>query len=146
MSDNGTTDRRPGPAWEDPAELATMMFAFARDGLTDALTAHLDAGVTPNLANHRGDTLVMLAAYHGHAATVTALLARGADPNVANDRGQTPLAGAVFKAAADVVAALVAGGADPSAGRPSALDTAALVGREDITRLLAAPDQRNSPA
>lgn len=50
-----------------------------------------------NLTNDRGDSLLMLAAYHGHAEAVTALVGRGADPDRANDRGQTPLAGAVFK-------------------------------------------------
>src|SRR5699024_9900387 len=43
-----------------------------------------------NLTNDSGDTLLMLAAYHGHADTVRALLTRGADPNRLNDRGQSP--------------------------------------------------------
>lgn len=78
-------------------ELATKVFDLARQGETETLAAYLDAGVPADLTNDRGDTLVMLAAYHGHAATVEALLARGAEPDRANDRGQTPLAGAVFK-------------------------------------------------
>ncbi len=90
----------------------------------------------PNLANHKGDSLLMLAAYHGHADTVAALLARGADPNRVNDRGQTPLAGAIFKDEADVVSALVAGGADPDAGQPSATATAQLFERADLLALL----------
>lgn len=83
----------------DPAvvELASKVFDLARGGDADALAAYVDAGVPANLTNDRGDTLLMLAAYHGHAPAVTALAARGADPDRANDRGQTPLAGAVFK-------------------------------------------------
>ena len=59
--------------------------------------AYVDAGVPADLTNDRGDSLVMLAAYHGHADAVRALLARGAEADRVNDRGQTPLAGAVFK-------------------------------------------------
>ncbi len=40
----------------------------------------MDAGVPANLCNDKGDALVMLAAYHGHAQTVSVLLERGADP------------------------------------------------------------------
>jgi ankyrin repeat protein len=117
---------------------AGRLFTMAREGDTAALAAYVDAGVAPNLANQSGDTLVMLAAYHGHAETVGALLSRGADPNRPNDRGQTPLAGAVFKDEPDVIRALVAGGADPAAGTPSALATAAMFEREDLAALLAA--------
>jgi ankyrin repeat protein len=120
----------------DVVELATRLFALAREGATDTLVAYVDAGVAPDLTNQSGDSLVMLAAYHGRAETVRALLERGADPNRANDRGQTPLAGAVFKDEPDVIRALVAAGADPGAGHPSALETAALFGREDLAELL----------
>lgn len=75
---------------------------------TEALTAYVEAGVPANLTNDRGDTLLMLAAYHGHAGTVAALVAREADPDRANDRGQTPLAGAVFKGEDAVIDALLA--------------------------------------
>src|ERR1700679_2878939 len=61
-------------------EFATRLFGLARAGQTEQLAAYLDAGVDANLANQKGDTLVMLAAYHGHAETVRALLERGADP------------------------------------------------------------------
>ena len=117
-------------------EFATKLFGLAREGDAKQLAAYVDAGVDPNLSNHKGDSLVMLAAYHGHAATVSALVARGADPNRANDHGQTPLAGAVFKDEPDVITALVAGGADPEAGQPSAVATAQMFEREDLLALL----------
>ncbi|MFE5095893.1 ankyrin repeat domain-containing protein [Streptomyces sp. NPDC056638] len=116
-------------------ELATKVFDLARRGEADALAAYVDAGVPVNLTNDRGDSLVMLAAYHGHAAAVTALVGRGADPDRANDRGQTPLAGAVFKGEGAVIEALLAAGADPSAGTPSALDTARMFGKADLLEL-----------
>ncbi|WP_255954258.1 ankyrin repeat domain-containing protein [Streptomyces odontomachi] len=116
-------------------ELATKIFDLARQGETDALAAYVDAGVPANLTNDRGDSLVMLAAYHGHAGTVRALLDRGAAADRANDRGQTPLAGAVFKGEEAVIRVLLDAGADPAAGTPSARDTARMFGKTDVLRL-----------
>ncbi|MFD8210183.1 ankyrin repeat domain-containing protein [Streptomyces sp. NPDC059695] len=119
-------------------ELASKVFDLARTGDADALAAYVDAGVPANLTNDRGDTLVMLAAYHGHPAAVTALLERGAEADRPNDRGQTPLAGAVFKGEDAVVRALLAGGANPEAGTPSALDTARMFGKTELLELFGA--------
>ncbi|MFI9472132.1 ankyrin repeat domain-containing protein [Streptomyces sp. NPDC052492] len=119
-------------------ELATKIFDLARRGRTEELVAYVDAGVPADLTNDRGDSLVMLAAYHGHAMAVRALLARGADADRVNDRGQTPLAGAVFKGETDVAKALLEGGADPSAGTPSAVDTARMFARTELLELFEA--------
>ncbi|MEV7974424.1 ankyrin repeat domain-containing protein [Streptomyces sp. NPDC086519] len=116
-------------------ELATKIFDLARQGRTEALVAYLDAGVPANLTNDRGDSLVMLAAYHGHAGAVRELLTRGAEANRVNDRGQTPLAGAVFKGETEVVEVLVEAGADPAAGTPSAVDTARMFGKAEVLEL-----------
>ncbi|MFD5496084.1 ankyrin repeat domain-containing protein [Streptomyces sp. NPDC001812] len=116
-------------------ELATRIFDLARRGRTEELVAYVDAGVPADLTNDRGDSLVMLAAYHGHAATVRALLERGADADRINDRGQTPLAGAAFKGETEVVKALLHGGADPAAGAPSAVDTARMFDRAELLEL-----------
>ncbi|MFC7992447.1 ankyrin repeat domain-containing protein [Streptomyces pilosus] len=116
-------------------ELATKIFDLARRGRTEELVAYVDAGVPANLTNDRGDALVMLAAYHGHADTVRALLERGADADRVNDRGQTPLAGAVFKGETAVIEVLLKGGADPSAGTPSAVDTARMFQRMELLEL-----------
>jgi ankyrin repeat protein len=89
-------EQEPAPDSE-VLQLAAKVFNLARQGDTDTLAAYVDAGVPANLCNDKGDTLVMLAAYHGHPQTVSALLERGADPDRPNDRGQAPLAGAVFK-------------------------------------------------
>lgn len=123
-----------GPELDDPelVEFATRLFNLARAGDTSALASYLDAGVPVNLANGTGDSLLMLSAYHGHAATVRALIARGADPGRPNDRGQTPLAGAVFKREREVVRTLLDHGADPDAGRPSAAETARMFGNEEF--------------
>ncbi|GHI09217.1 hypothetical protein AQI88_13235 [Streptomyces cellostaticus] len=119
-------------------ELATKIFDLARQGQTEELVAYVDAGVPASLTNDRGDSLVMLAAYHGHADAVRVLLARGAEANRINDRGQTPLAGAVFKGEKEVIRALLEGGADPAAGTPSAVDTARMFGKTELLELFGA--------
>ncbi|MFJ9542107.1 ankyrin repeat domain-containing protein [Streptomyces sp. NPDC101225] len=119
-------------------ELATKIFDLARQGRTEELVAYVDAGVPANLTNDRGDSLVMLAAYHGHADAVRALLGRGAEGDRINDRGQTPLAGAVFKGETEVIEALLEGGADPAAGTPSAVDTARMFDKAELLDLFGA--------
>lgn len=119
----------------DLVALATKVFELARTGEAATLAAYIDAGVPVNLTNDNGDTLLMLAAYHGHQAAVTALLERGADPDRANDRGQTPAAGAVFKGEDDILKALLAAGADPDAGTPSARESATVFGRTELLEL-----------
>ena len=119
------------PSEEELVELAHQVFDWARAGERERIAAYVDAGVPVNLTDESGNTLLMLAAYHGHASTVTMLAGRGADVDRLNDRGQSPLAGAVFKAEHDVVAALLEAGADPDAGTPSARETADLFGRPD---------------
>ncbi|GGX87814.1 ankyrin repeat domain-containing protein [Streptomyces fructofermentans] len=116
-------------------ELATKIFDLARKGRTEELVAYVEAGVPANLTNDRGDSLLMLAAYHGHADAVRALLERGAEADRINDRGQTPLAGAVFKGEDAVIRALLDAGADPAAGTPSAVDTARMFEKADLLEL-----------
>jgi uncharacterized protein len=117
-------------------ELAGRVFDLARGGYTDDLVAYVDAGVPVDLTNDKGDTLLILAAYHGHPDTVAALLDRGADHSRANDRGQTALAAAVFRQSTESVTRLLAAGADPDAGGPSARATAAFFELPAMTELL----------
>ena len=126
MTDDAT------PEQERLVELAHQVLELARTGEVERLEAYLAAGVPVNLTDAAGNTLVMLAAYHGHAETVTALAVRGADVDRVNDRGQSPLAGAVFKAEPDVVRALLDAGADPDAGAPTARETAVMFGQPDL--------------
>ena len=118
-------------------ELAGRVFDLARGGYTDELVAYVDAGVPANLTNDKGDTLLILAAYHQHAGTVAALLERGADHSRINDRGQSALAAAVFRQSTEAVQHLLAAGADPDAGEPSARATAAFFDLPAMTDLLA---------
>jgi len=120
-------------------ELAGLVFDLARSGSTEELAAYVDAGVPVNLTNDKGDTLLLLAAYHGHPGTVGALLDRGADHARVNDRGQTALAAAVFRQSADSVTRLLAAGADPDAGGPSARATAVFFELPEMSGLLDVP-------
>jgi uncharacterized protein len=112
-------------------ELAHQLFDLARAG-DSTLLQYVDRGAPANLTDSQGNTLLMLAAYHGHAALVTGLAERGADVDAVNDRGQSPLAAAAFKGAADVVQALMDADADPEKGSPNALETARFFERHEL--------------
>ena len=115
---------------------AHRMFDLARDGGTDELVAQIDAGLPVNLTNDKGDSLLILAAYHAHPDTVRALLARGTDHARINDRGQTALGAAVFRRSAESVSALLEAGADPALGSQSALATATFFELPEMLALL----------
>jgi ankyrin repeat protein len=121
---------------EDTLAFAHRMFDLARGGATAELAEFVDAGLPVDLTNDKGDTLLILAAYHDHPDTVAALLARGADHTRVNDRGQTALAAAVFRRSTAGVDALLAAGADPDHGSPSAAATAAFFDLPEMADLL----------
>ena len=141
MADNVIDDPR-ATLDAEVLDLASRIFDMARDGDTATLAAYLEAGVPVNLTNTNGDTLVMLAAYHGHQAAVAALIERGADVDRHNNRGQTPLAGAVFKNDTTTIELLLSADADPLAGSPSALETGRFFEREELARQLLQHMQR----
>jgi uncharacterized protein len=144
MTDHSADD--PGRKLETELwDLASRIFDMARNGDAATLAAYLDAGVPANLTNTNGDTLVMLAAYHGHEVAVAALTERGADVNRHNDRGQTPLAGAVFKNETTIMELLLRADADPLAGSPSALETARFFGKDEVARQLQQHAERRRP-
>ncbi|KAF2194965.1 ankyrin [Zopfia rhizophila CBS 207.26] len=136
------TSNTPSQPPQSPSELppaaldlAAKFFDLARNGDTNTLSAYISAGVPKNLTNSSGDTLLMLASYHGHAETAKMLLTAGSDPNVLNGRGQSPIAGAVFKGWDEVVRTLYEGGADVSTGQPNAVDCARMFKREACLKL-----------
>ncbi len=106
-----------------------QLFDLARQG-ADVLLDLVDANLPVDLADESDNTLLMLAAYHGHAELVAGLAERGADVNRLNSKNQAPLAGAVFKDETDVIRVLIEHGADVDAGTPSARATAQMFGRE----------------
>ena len=121
---------------EGTLAFAGRMFDLARNGGDEELAEQVDAGLPVNLTNDKGDTLLILAAYHQHAATLRALLARGADTSRVNDKGQTALAAAVFRRSGEIVSDLLAAGADAEVGSPSARETATFFELDDMSALL----------
>jgi ankyrin repeat protein len=109
---------------------------LARDGNAEQLRALLDAGVPVNLTNAAGNSLLILAAYHCHAAVVALLLEQGADVERVNDSGQTALGAAVFRQDEPIVRALLAAGASPDTGTRSARQVAEFFGLADLLALL----------
>ncbi|MGW9477777.1 ankyrin repeat domain-containing protein [Saccharomonospora azurea] len=125
MSEGGLTP-------EQVQRVVAIAMDLAREGDTTQLLEFLDHGLPVDVTDPSGNTLLMLAAYHGHAATVRALLDRGADPDRRNARDQSPIAGALFKGEDEVVAVLREAGADLDAGTPTARAAAVMFGREHL--------------
>jgi len=118
---------------------AQEVFQLARTGDASTLGRLLEKGLPPNMSNHKGDTLLMLAAYHGHADAIAALLEAGADPDKYNDMAQTPLGASTFKGHLHVVDALLRHGARPDFAPPGGktpLMFAAMFNRLEIMKLL----------
>lgn len=113
-------------------ELAHSMLDMARAGDAARLLPLVDQGAPVDMRSADGNSMLMLAAYHGHAQLVRELARRGADVDLMNDRGQTPLAGAVFKGFDDAVEELLDAGADPDLGTPSARESAVFFQRQAI--------------
>ena len=78
-------------------ELCKMAFNFARNNECENLKIMIEAGLNVNLKTHKGDSLLMLAAYNNSYESAKMLLEKGAKIDEKNDRGQTPLAGVCFK-------------------------------------------------
>lgn len=135
---------KPSPTPEEEkryAELQRMALDFARAGDTESLEPMLEAGLPVNLADHKGNTLLMLAAYNGNPDTAAMLLRRGADVDRRNDRGQTPLGGVAFKGYPDIATLLLDAGADINAdngGGSTPLLYSTMFGRTEVAALLRA--------
>jgi ankyrin repeat protein len=118
---------------------------LARKGDTAGLAALLKDGLAVDAQDAKGNTLLMLAAYHGKAETVALLLKACATVDLRNAKGQTPLGGVAFKGYVDIATLLLDAGADPVAdqGGSTPADFATTFGRHDILALL---KERSAPA
>ncbi|RFU82269.1 ankyrin repeat domain-containing protein [Streptomyces triticagri] len=117
---------------EQTDRVVAIAMDLAREGSTEQLVEFVEHGLPVDVTDEGANSLLMLAAYHGHADTVRALLRHGADPDLRNARDQSPIAGALFKGADDVVAVLREAGADLDSGTPTARAAATLFGREHL--------------
>ena len=119
---------------EETARVVELAMHFAREGMTDELAGFVDHGLPADVQDEDGNTPLMLAAYHGRAATVRMLVELGADVDMRNNRDQSPVAGAIFKGEDEVVRILRDAGADLDAGTPSARQAAQMFERTDLLR------------
>lgn len=118
----------------DPPE-----FDWARAGDRVALSEYLRKGGNINAKNHKGYSLLMLAAYNDHWSTCAWLLQKGADVNSIDISGNSVLMGICFKGHARIVKLLLSAGADPflqNCYGMTALDLAKAFGREEVIRIL----------
>jgi uncharacterized protein len=142
MSSHEPAPEKPTPPAMDQEtyDLVQELFALVRAGKDSArLAGLLQMGLVPNLRDGKGDSLLMLASYHGHHEMTRLLLEHGGDPELANDRGQVPLAGAAFKGDAGIARLLLEHGAQVNACGPDGktpLMFAAMFNRTEIVELL----------
>lgn len=134
-------DDTPSTLDAETLAFVARVFGYARGGHAAELAELLAMGLPANLCNEKGDSLLMLACYHGQSEAAGVLLNHDADPELANDRGQVPLAGAAFKG--DVVTTrllLDRGAAVDGAGEGgrTALMVAAMFNRTEIVDILLA--------
>jgi len=121
------------------AELQTLALDCARTGNSELLAGMLRAGMPVNLSDARGNSLLMLAAYHGREETVRMLLDFGVDLERRNDHGQTPLGGVAFKGNLVLVKLLIEAGANVDAdngGGKTPLMFAAMFGHRKVVSYL----------
>ncbi|MDP2894558.1 MAG: ankyrin repeat domain-containing protein [Sulfurimonas sp.] len=122
-------------------ELQLMALQFAREGESAILQSMVEAGLSPNTTDNRGNSLLMLSAYNGNISTCKMLLYFGANPNSSNDHGHSILAGAAFKGYLDICKLLVKHGAqiDKKATK-NPIVFAAIFGREEVVNYLQSVD------
>ena len=113
---------------------------LARNGDAVGLVAMIKDGLAVDARDAKGNTLLMLASYHGRAEVVKLLLKSGATVDLRNDKGQTPLGGVAFKGYVEIATLLLDAGADPVAdqGGSTPADFATLAGKTEILALLQA--------
>ena len=111
---------------------------LARNGDATGLGAMLKERLAVDARDAKGNTLLMLASYHGKAEVVRLLLKSGATVDLRNEKGQTPLGGVAFKGHVDIARMLLDAGADPLAdqGGSTPADYATMFGRQEILTLL----------
>lgn len=142
QTESGTGAPAARPAMDqETLDFIRGVFGLVRAGDSERMGTMIAKGMPVNFRNEKGDSLIMLACYHGHLETARLLLDAGADPNVANDQGQTPLAGVAYKGFTDIAELLLAHGALVEGASPDGktpLMMAAMFNRPAILELLLA--------
>ncbi|MEM1221878.1 MAG: ankyrin repeat domain-containing protein [Verrucomicrobiota bacterium] len=124
-------------------------FDYARSGKTTDLESLLADGLSPDSSDSRGQSLLMLASYHGHLEASELLIKYGAQPDLPNKRGQTPLGGVAFKGHTPIAELLIKQGADVNADNGfgmTPLSLARMSGQTEVAQLLLANGARDTIA
>ncbi|AXK48323.1 hypothetical protein CRU87_00515 [Aliarcobacter trophiarum LMG 25534] len=128
-------------------ELQIIALEFARQGKTEDLKLMIEAGMSTNLTDHKGNTLLMLASYNGNLETTKMLIDFKAEVDRKNDKGQTPLAGVCFKGYLEIAKVLVENGANIHENNglgTTPLMFASMFGNSDIVKYLNQQDKSKS--
>ncbi|STP12666.1 ankyrin repeat protein [Helicobacter mustelae] len=134
---NSQKSANPEHTEEEFEKFVARSFDFAREDDAESLKIMLDYGLNVNLANHKGDSLLMLASYHNSLECARLLLERGAFVDQKNNRNQTPLAGVCFKGYYEMAELLLKHGAKVDEGSGlTPLNCAIMFQRREILDLL----------
>ena len=128
-------------------ELNLIAFDYARAGKTQDLKLLLNNGMSVDLCDYKGNTLLMLASYNGNLETTSMLVDFGAQVDKKNDRGQTPLAGVCFKGYLDIVKVLVKAGAniyENNGMGTTPIMFASMFGNYEIVKFLSEQNKNNN--
>ena len=118
---------------------SSICFDHARAGNLQGLSETLGTLRDINEKDAKGYSVLMLAAYNGHAPMTDFLIAQGADVNTCDAAGNSVLMGAAFKGHADVVRRLLGAGAHKNYQNPkgqTALQFSHLFARREVVPLL----------
>ncbi|GLW37458.1 hypothetical protein Pcaca04_13940 [Pectobacterium carotovorum subsp. carotovorum] len=124
---------------EVTSSLNQYLWDAARHGDLEILQTFITSHYNLNVADEKGYTAVILAAYHGHDTAVDILIKAGADPCLHDKRGNTALMGAVFKGEIKIARRLIAAECNPDernhAGQTAAM-YASLFQRSELLKAL----------
>ena len=122
--------------------LELLTLDAAREGDLKTIQSYLDSGFSPNITSKRGDSLLILATYYGHAKVTEALLKdKKTEVNLVNKMGFSALTGAAFRGRDAIVKMLIKHGAEVNQVNnkgQTALMFAAMFGQEGVVATLIA--------
>lgn len=121
---------------QEEINFLNSIFDLAREGKATALESLLAQGIPADLTDAKGNTLLILAAYHQHPELVKLLLNREASIDSLNDRGQTALICAVFRDNQEIAQLLIEAGANLNIGFQKPLEVAEFFGLENMKKYL----------
>ena len=125
---------------EEQKNLELLTLDAAREGDLKTIIAYLDSGFSPNILSKRGDSLLTLATYYGHAEVVDALLLNEKTKvNLVNKMGFTALTGAAFRGHDVILKNLIKHGAEVDGVNnkgQTALMFAAMFGQKSAVAIL----------